>query len=158
MDALTALFGMDPSTPGKITGPIQCMIGNALGIADNFPAMGSEPIHGYSGDILNAAMQSATGQYALDEDRENDLGVTFADNDGGKDPSALDVEPDNSPSAPEALTTAFAGLVEESAKETIAPTKEVSATKDADFHKPITPYDSLKSGPKPTSGGSAPAA
>jgi hypothetical protein len=154
-NSLTALFGMDPSTPGKITGPIQCMVGNAMGIADNFPAMGAEPIHGYSGDLLNATMQAATGQYTLDEDRDSELGINFSDNEP-KDPSALEgpsATEDKGPSAAEALTTAFESIVTEAATETFSAkdNKELNApaVEAEDTYKPRTPFDG-KHAPKPT--------
>jgi hypothetical protein len=156
-NSMTALFGMDPSTPGKITGPIQCMMGNAMGIADNFPAMGAEPIHGYSGDLLNATMQAATGQYQLEKDRDADLGEVFSE-DNAKDPSALTQEAPSKdePTAAEALTTAFESLVTESVSETFnaKDNKELNApaaaVQEEETYKPKTPFDA-KHKPTPTS-------
>jgi hypothetical protein len=81
-DSLSNLFGVDPRIPGKIAGPLMVLAGNTMGIVDNYPALGGSnaPIDSFSGNVLNASRQSATGAYTLTEDRDQDLGSEFNDN------------------------------------------------------------------------------
>jgi hypothetical protein len=49
-ETLQNLFGVS-RVPGKICGPVQCIVGDPMGIPDYAPAMGFEPIHLLSGDF-----------------------------------------------------------------------------------------------------------
>jgi hypothetical protein len=62
-DSLKNLFGMDPRVPGSGMSPVQCVIGNEMGIPDSYPAFtANEPLHALSDDILtpNAATIEGT--------------------------------------------------------------------------------------------------
>jgi hypothetical protein len=50
--SLINLFGMDPRVPGAGMSPVQCVIGNEMGIPDSYPAFtANEPLHALSDDI-----------------------------------------------------------------------------------------------------------
>ncbi|MES2217422.1 MAG: hypothetical protein V4501_03325 [Pseudomonadota bacterium] len=152
-DSLCNLYGLDPRVPGKISGPIVSMPGNALGIVASGPAMGNDPINDYSGTILNASMQSATGVYTLSEDRDAALGETFSDNAPKSEAAAAAPEAAEPAAAKESLLSAIASVVEDAVKETVAPEKKESAahvkevpTAEPEYKSP-SPFNT--GGPKP---------
>jgi hypothetical protein len=146
---LTNLFGIDPHVPGKITGPIMVMAGNMMGIAENYPVFGDDPLNSYSGARLNASMQSATGVYQLAEDRDKDLGANAA---APEQPEAPAPESAAKSDAGDSLLSAVASAAEDAVSEMASPAKEVPTVETpkqeaAEEWKPKSPFE-IK-GPKP---------
>ena len=143
---LTNLFGIDPHVPGKITGPIMVMAGNMMGIAENYPVFGDDPLNSYSGTRLNASMQSATGVFQLAEDRDRDLGANSMDVNADAAPEAAAPESAAKSDAGDSLLSAVASAVEDTVKDMAAPAKEVPTAETpkqeaAEEWKPKSPFE-----------------
>ncbi len=64
-DSLVNLFGMDPRIAGSGMSPVQCVVGNEMGIPDNYPAFtANEPLHALSDDIFTPNAVTVEGSRA----------------------------------------------------------------------------------------------
>jgi hypothetical protein len=87
-DSLVNLFGMDPRIAGSGMSPVQCVIGNEMGIPDNYPAFtANEPLHALSDDIFTpnaitvegsrASMMEVPDKEGVLDTLSNDIEATF---------------------------------------------------------------------------------
>jgi hypothetical protein len=87
-DSLVNLFGMDPRIAGSGMSPVQCVIGNEMGIPDNYPAFtANEPLHALSDDIFTpnaitvegsrASMMEVSDKEGVLDTLSNDIEATF---------------------------------------------------------------------------------
>jgi hypothetical protein len=64
-ESLINLFGMDPRITGAGMSPVQSVVGNEMGIPDNYPAFtANEPLHALSDDIMTPNAASVEGTRA----------------------------------------------------------------------------------------------